>query len=78
MRRLIGMLVLVLAVLALATSCSQKVEDGLATVNFTQAVSRDIFASIAYPDVNTLTWSLTAEKLEKVFAAMDEVIDDAV
>ncbi len=65
MKRLIGIIVLAVAVFALATSCSQKVEDGLATVNFTQAVSRDIFASIAYPDVNTLTWTLTAAKLDK-------------
>ena len=78
MRRLIGMLVLVLAVLALATSCSQKVEDGLATVNFTQAVSRDIFASIAYPDVNTLTWSLTAEKLDKGSTTGAGKVEDAL
>lgn len=65
MKKVLKALAVAAVMVALVTSCSQKVEDGLATVKFAQGIARDIFASVSYPTVESLTWTLTAEKLDK-------------
>ena len=65
-----GMFALLLsAVVVLGTmmlsSCSQKNVEAYGTVTFDEAVPRDLFASIGYPDVNSLLWDITATKLSK-------------
>lgn len=58
-----GIIAIIVMALLLAVSCHS--EQGFGTVTFTQGVSRDLFASIGYPDVNSLLWDITATKLSK-------------
>ena len=60
---LLALFVVIIAVLVVSTSCSTQEKTG--TVTFTQGVSRDLFASIGYPDANSLLWDITATKLSK-------------
>ena len=59
---LLALLVVIIAVLAVNTSCSQQ-KTGTGYVRFSQDTSRDLTASIGYPDVNSLLWDITAVKL---------------
>lgn len=54
----------VLAVTLGLCSCAQDVsrDDGLCTVTFSADRSRDVLASIAYPEPMSQTWTLVAEK----------------
>ena len=54
---------IIILTLLLCVSCHS--EQGFGTVTFTQETSRDLFASIGYPDVNSLLWDITATKLSK-------------
>ena len=56
-------IILCIAMLFALASCTQKVTDGLGTVSFAQSRTRDLFASISYPDANSLLWDITATKL---------------
>ena len=56
-----GIITIIVLALLLAVSCHS--ESGLGTVTFSESVSRDLTASIGYPDVNSLLWDITATKL---------------
>ena len=62
MRKAITITIIVMALL-LAVSCHS--ESTLGTVTFTHGLSRDLSASIGYPDANSLLWDITATKLSK-------------
>jgi len=60
----IALALVVLAVALGLCSCAQDVsrDDGLCTVTFSADRSRDVLASIAYPEPMSQTWTLVAEK----------------
>lgn len=62
MKKSITIAIIVMALL-LAVSCHS--ESTFGTVTFTHGLSRDLSASIGYPDINSLTWDITATKLSK-------------
>lgn len=72
---LLALFVVIIAVLVVSTSCSQ---EKTGTVIFTQGVSRDLFASIGYPDANSLLWDITATKLSKGSKAGEGVLSDVL
>lgn len=71
-----GIIAVIVMALLLAVSCHS--ESTLGTVTFTQGVSRDLFASIGYPDANSLLWDITATKLSKGSKAGEGVISDVL
>lgn len=73
---LLALFVVIIAVLVVSTSCSTEQKTG--TVTFTHGVSRDLFASIGYPDANSLLWDITATKLSKGSKAGEGVISDVL
>ena len=75
MKKSITITIIVMALL-LAVSCSTEQKTG--TVTFTHGVSRDLSASIGYPDINSLTWDITATKLSKGSKAGEGVISDVL
>ena len=75
MRKSVTVAIIVMALL-LAVSCSTEQKTG--TVTFTQAVSRDLFASIGYPDANSLLWDITATKLSKGSKTGEGVFSDVL
>lgn len=75
MRKSVTVAIIVMALL-LAVSCSTEQKTG--TVTFTQGVSRDLFASISYPDVNSLLWDITATKLSKGSRTGEGVFSDVL
>ena len=75
MKKSITITIIVMALL-LAVSCHS--ESTLGTVTFTQGVSRDLFASIGYPDANSLLWDITATKLSKGSKAGEGVLSDVL
>ena len=61
-RNQITIIVAIVMALLLTVSCSQKAVDGIGTVRLANAVSREVTATIDYPDVNSLTWKVSATK----------------
>ena len=70
------LVLLALFVVILAVSCSTEQKTG--TVTFTQGVSRDLCASIGYPDADSLLWDITATKLSKGSKEGEGVFSDAL
>lgn len=64
-RNQITIIATIVMALLLAVSCSQKAVDGLGTVRLTNELSREVTASIDYPDVNSLTWKVSATKTSR-------------
>lgn len=75
MRKSVTIAIIIMALL-FAVSCSTEQKTG--TVTFTQGVSRDLFASIGYPDVNSLLWDITATKLSKGSRTGEGVFSDVL
>ena len=75
MRKTIAIIITVMALL-LAVSCNTEQKTG--TVTFTHGVSRDLCASIGYPDADSLLWNITATKLSKGSKAGEGVFSDAL
>ena len=75
MRKTIAIIITVMALL-LAVSCNTEQKTG--TVTFTQGISRDLCASIGYPDADSLLWDITATKLSKGSKAGEGVFSDAL
>lgn len=71
-------IIIVLAVMALLLAVSCHSESTFGTVTFTQETSRDLFASIGYPDANSLLWDITATKLSKGSKAGEGVLSDVL
>ena len=61
----------------LLASCAQQT-DRTGYVTFGYAAGRDVFATIGYPDVNSLTWDITATKLSKGSKTGEGVLSDAL
>lgn len=56
-------LITVLIVMALImVSCSQSKVEKFGYITWSRSVSREVTAAIDYPDVNSLTWTITATK----------------
>ena len=68
----------IIVALALLVSCAQDTRDKTGYVTFGYATSRDIFATIGYPDVNSLTWDITATRLSKGSKTGEGVLSDAL
>ena len=66
----------VLLAVMLLTSCSQAERFG--NVSFTRGTSRDLFASIEYPDENSLLWDITATKLSSGSKVGEGFVEDAL
>ncbi|MBQ7508171.1 MAG: hypothetical protein IJT52_02455 [Spirochaetales bacterium] len=66
----------VLLAVMLLTSCSQAERFG--NVSFTRETSRDLFASIEYPDENSLLWDITATKLSSGSNVGEGLVEDAL
>ena len=75
MRKAITITIIVMALL-LAVSCSTQQKTG--TVTFAHGVSRDLCASIGYPDADSLLWDITATKLSKGSKEGEGVFSDAL
>ena len=75
MRKTIAIIITVTALL-LAVSCNTEQKTG--TVTFTHGVSRDLCASIGYPDADSLLWDITATKLSKGSKAGEGVFSDVL
>ena len=75
MRKAITITIIVMALL-LAVSCNTEQKTG--TVTFTHGVSRDLCASIGYPDADSLLWDITATKLSKGSKTGEGVLSDAL
>ena len=75
MKKSIAITIIVMALL-LVVSCHS--ESTFGTVTFTQETSRDLFASIGYPDANSLLWDITATKLSKGSRTGEGVFSDVL
>lgn len=75
MKKSITITIIVMALL-FAVSCHS--ESTFGTVTFTQETSRDLFASIGYPDADSLLWDITATKLSKGSKVGEGVLSDAL